>query len=264
MAAEVISKQSHPHLEALSDPPGDARHLASVAVAAPRPTLPPLLRTPPRHADAFAVEDMVREIVMSGQGTAVSHAHRVLKRALDLTVAVIGLTLCAPLFLLIILLIRLDSEGPAFFRQRRVGYLGRPFFMVKFRTMVAGSIVQLDGETHKPRRDPRITRIGRFLRTTSLDELPQLINVLRGEMSLVGPRPELVEIVRANYMPWQYQRFLVPQGITGWWQVTGRGNKLCHQHTDDDLYYITHASFAFDLKILLMTVRAVLVREGAF
>lgn len=189
--------------------------------------------------------------------------YRMAKRALDVAVALVGLVLCAPIFVAIALLIRLDSNGPAFFIQERVGYLGKPFRMVKFRTMRVGSGVLLD-EQYKTGCDPRVTGVGSWLRKTSIDELPQLWNVLRGQMSLVGPRPELSAIIQAHYEPWQYRRFQVPQGMTGWWQVNGRGTKLLYQHTDDDLYYIDHASFGFDLGILLRTVGAVIRREGAF
>lgn len=188
----------------------------------------------------------------------------VAKRILDVVVALVGLVVCAPLFLIIAVLIKLDSPGPVFFQQVRVGYRGRFFRMVKFRTMVVGSERAVPNGSHKRPDDPRVTRVGRWLRRTSLDELPQLLNVLRGEMSLVGPRPEMVEIVLQHYEPWQYQRFLVPQGLTGWWQVTGRSTKLMHRHTEDDLYYIAHASLWFDLEILLRTVPAVLRGHGAF
>ncbi len=178
--------------------------------------------------------------------------------------ATVLLILLAPLFFMIAICIRMDSLGTIFFRQTRLGHLGRPFRMCKFRTMTYGSSVQLQQPTHKQRADARVTRVGKFLRATSLDELPQLVNVFRGEMSLVGPRPEIIEIVHEHFEPWQYARFLVPQGMSGWWQVTGRGAKLLREHTADDLYYIYRASFGFDLMILVMTVRAVIKREGAF
>lgn len=191
-------------------------------------------------------------------------SYRIAKRLLDLVGAAIGLIILSPIFLIVAILILLDSSGPVFFKQERVGFQGRPFRMLKFRTMTVGGRLPQDGGAHKRRNDHRVTRVGKILRTTSLDEVPQLINVFRGEMSLVGPRPEILSIVLGKYQPWQYQRFLVPQGMTGWWQVTGRGTKLLYEHTEDDLYYIEHASFWFDLKILLMTVRAVIRREGAF
>ncbi len=190
--------------------------------------------------------------------------YRASKRALDLAVSVLALAVLSPILIVIALLVRIDSPGPCFFVQKRIGYRGRVFGMLKFRTMVDSDTACLDVALHKHMNDPRQTRAGRFLRATSLDEIPQLINVLRGEMSLVGPRPEIVEIALAHYEPWQYRRLLVPQGMTGWWQVTGRGAKLLRQHTEDDLYYIEHASLWFDIKILVMTVRAVLRKEGAF
>lgn len=190
--------------------------------------------------------------------------YRASKRALDIAVSALALVLLSPILMVIALLVRIDSPGPCIFVQNRIGYRGRVFGMLKFRTMVESESTHLDGALHKHLNDPRLTRIGRFLRATSLDEIPQLINVLRGEMSLVGPRPEIVEIALTHYEPWQYRRLLVPQGMTGWWQVTGRGAKLLHQHTEDDLYYIEHASFWFDIRIIVMTARAVLRREGAF
>jgi lipopolysaccharide/colanic/teichoic acid biosynthesis glycosyltransferase len=116
---------------------------------------------------------------------------------------------------------------------------------------------------HKSRTDPRVTRLGKLLRSTSIDELPQLVNVLLGDMSLVGPRPELPAIV-AGYAPWQHQRHLVRPGITGWWQVRGRSDFPMHEHTELDIYYVAHKSLWFDLRILFETVRTVLVRSGAF
>ena len=185
------------------------------------------------------------------------------KRALDVSIAIAALVVFAPIMLVVALAIRLDSPGPAIFKQQRVGKNGRLFCMYKFRSMTVNAGVLLNG-VHKSESDSRITKVGQFIRKTSLDELPQLVNVLLGQMSLVGPRPELPEIVLQRYEPWQYRRLDVPQGITGWWQVTGRGKKLLWKHTADDLYYVDRASFWFDLKLLFMTVRAVLGRNGAF
>ena len=193
-----------------------------------------------------------------------------IKRAIDVAVAVVALLLGAPLLLLIAVAIRLDSPGPAVFRQERVGRGGRSFTVLKFRTMRADPSGKLrlfrgaDGRlAHKVRHDPRVTRVGRFLRATSLDELPQLVNVLRGEMSLVGPRPELVPIV-AGYAPWQHRRHAVRPGLTGWWQVCGRSDRPMHEHTELDLHYVDNVSLGFDLLILVRTVRVVLLGKGAF
>jgi len=144
--------------------------------------------------------------------------------------------------------------------------------MLKLRSMYVDADARLqevirtteDGDiTFKRRDDPRITRVGRFMRRTSLDELPQLFNVLMGDMSLVGPRPELPWLVE-RYEPWQRKRFAVPQGITGWWQVNGRSDKPMHLSTEDDLYYIQNYSILLDIIILWKTLTAVLKRRGAF
>jgi lipopolysaccharide/colanic/teichoic acid biosynthesis glycosyltransferase len=144
--------------------------------------------------------------------------------------------------------------------------------MYKFRTMYAGAEAMQDQVTrvdengdliHKHADDPRVTRVGRWLRRTSLDELPQLFNILCGQMSLVGPRPEMPWLVD-QYEPWQRKRFEVPQGLTGWWQISGRADKPMHLNTEDDLYYIRNYSVWMDLKILWMTVRVVVARRGAY
>jgi exopolysaccharide biosynthesis polyprenyl glycosylphosphotransferase len=197
---------------------------------------------------------------------------RLVKRAFDLVVGLVALLLAGLPMGLIALLIRLDSPGPVLFRQQRVGENGRLFDMLKFRTMVADAeklqaqvqVTNEDGDLiHKRKDDPRVTRIGRFLRRFSLDELPQLLNVLRGDMSLVGPRPELPWLVD-RYEPWQRKRFAVPQGLTGWWQVNGRSDRPLHLNTEDDLYYVYNYSLWLDLRILLMTPIAALRGRGAF
>jgi exopolysaccharide biosynthesis polyprenyl glycosylphosphotransferase len=197
---------------------------------------------------------------------------RIAKRLFDLLVGGLSVLVAALPMAVIALLIRLDSPGPTLFRQKRVGENGRLFDMFKFRTMVRdaeGLQDQMNVETddgkvlHKRPHDPRVTRIGRFLRRYSLDELPQLFNVVRGEMSLVGPRPEMPWLVD-KYEPWQRKRFAVPQGLTGWWQVNGRSDKPMHLHTEDDLYYVYNYSLWLDLRILLMTPLAALRGRGAF
>jgi exopolysaccharide biosynthesis polyprenyl glycosylphosphotransferase len=196
---------------------------------------------------------------------------RMVKRAFDLMVGALLTLVAAPVLAVVAVLIRLEGPGPALIRQPRVGENGRPFDMLKFRTMVAGAermpqpaAPEDDGSpVHKRRDDPRVTRLGRFLRRFSLDELPQLVNVLRGEMSLVGPRPELPWLVD-RYQPWQRKRFAVPQGLTGWWQINGRSDKPMHLNTEDDLYYVYNYSLWLDILILLRTPLAVFLGRGAF
>lgn len=198
---------------------------------------------------------------------------RLNKRIFDILVGSILLILTAPFMLLVAIAVKLDSRGPIIFKQERVGENGRLFTMYKFRSMIDGAEADppaLIFKDHKPDEiihkmpdDPRATRIGRFIRQTSLDELPQLINVLMGDMSLVGPRPEMPWLVD-KYEPWQRKRFAVPQGITGWWQVNSRSHKLMHLNTEDDLYYIQNYSLLLDFQILWKTVGAVIRRQGAF
>ena len=194
----------------------------------------------------------------------------VFKRWLDLLIASFLIILLAPVLLLIACATWLDMRGAIFYRQRRIGRYGQTFTMYKFRTMISDrrQTRQPYGgperrKAHKTASDPRVTRTGKFMRRTSLDELPQLFNVLRGEMSIVGPRPELPEIVGA-YEPWQHQRHLVLPGITGWWQTHGRSGLMMHEHTELDIYYVENVSFSMDVRILLGTVRALVSRAGAF
>lgn len=201
-----------------------------------------------------------------------NHYQRMTKRVFDLCVTIPLLILIAPLLLIITILIKTDSPGPALYVSKRVKENGEFFGMIKFRTMRLNADQQLlqimqkdkDGNlVHKRRDDPRVTKIGKFLRKTSLDELPQIFNIIKGDMSLIGPRPELPELV-SLYEPWQRKRFTVPQGVTGWWQVNGRSDKPMHLNTQDDLYYIQHYSIWLDLQILLKTVLVVIRGKGAF
>ncbi len=203
---------------------------------------------------------------------ALNEYQRLAKRAFDLAVTLAILPLALPVMGLVALFIRLEGAGPVLFRQVRVGENGRLFEMLKFRTMVDGAetmqeVVLEHDETgrpiHKRPDDPRVTRVGRVLRRLSLDELPQLFNVLKGEMSLVGPRPELPALVE-KYQPWQRKRFAVPQGMTGWWQVNGRSDRLMHLHTEDDLFYVQNYSLWLDVYILWKTLWAVLSGRGAY
>lgn len=210
--------------------------------------------------------------LISLRESVLNESQRLLKRCFDVAMSSLALLLLTPLLLIIALLIKLDAPGPIFFHQERVGEHGKRFKMIKFRSMYQDAerrwreVVRRDDQgnlLHKQADDPRITRIGRLLRRTSLDELPQLINVLRGEMSLVGPRPEMPYIT-AEYESWQWQRFRVPPGMTGWWQINGRSDKPMHLHTEDDLYYVQNYSFWLDLVIILKTIVVVLRGHGAY
>ena len=191
-----------------------------------------------------------------------------LKRVIDLALGSLGLVVAAPLFFLIWLLIKIEDRGPVFFKQVRIGRHGRPFIVYKFRTMVVDAEARLKelqqenerrGPLFKMTRDPRITRVGRFLRDSSLDELPQLINVLRGEMSLVGPRPALPSEV-AQFDPELRDRLKVKPGLTGLWQVEARDNPSFDAYRRLDLYYVENWSVSLDLIILLATVEQVVAR----
>ncbi|MFV9504567.1 MAG: sugar transferase [Oscillochloridaceae bacterium umkhey_bin13] len=210
--------------------------------------------------------------LISLRESALTPGQRALKRMFDIVTSLVLIGLFSPILALIALLIKLESPGPIFFFQERIGEHGRRFRMIKFRSMYADAdrrwhkVARRD-ETgrliHKMSNDPRVTRVGRKLRRTSLDELPQLFNVLRGEMSLVGPRPEMPYIA-AEYEPWQWQRFRVPPGMTGWWQVNGRSDRPMHLNTEDDLYYIQNYSFWLDLRILFKTLIVVWQGHGAY
>jgi lipopolysaccharide/colanic/teichoic acid biosynthesis glycosyltransferase len=193
------------------------------------------------------------------------------KRMTDIAGAMLGLVVALPVFLMVAVLIKLGSPGPVFFRQLRTGRGGVPFLMYKFRSMVLDaedrkheliSHNEQDGPAFKIAADPRVTRLGRFLRNSSLDELPQLWNVLRGEMSLVGPRPLPCDESN-SCLDWQRRRLEVTPGLTGIWQVHGRGEVTFNEWIRMDLEYVRRCSFWQDMKILLATVPAVVQRRGA-
>ena len=197
---------------------------------------------------------------------------RVVKRTVDLVGASVGLVLVAIPMAIIALAIRLNSSGPALFKQERMGQGGSTFWCLKFRTMEVGADQKLEvlrsgtahqGATFKLERDPRVTGVGRFLRRTSLDELPQLWNVLRNEMSLVGPRPHQLSDVH-RYSEEDQRRLLAKPGITGLWQVSGRSDTSWDENVMMDLYYVENWSLSFDIIILLRTVKAVLTGSGAY
>jgi lipopolysaccharide/colanic/teichoic acid biosynthesis glycosyltransferase len=195
-----------------------------------------------------------------------------LKRVLDVVVSSVLLVLLLPLMLVIAGLVRWDSSGPVLFRQRRAGLEGRPFTVLKFRTMDADAearlpdLVSLDSlaePVFKFEHDPRVTRVGRWLRRWSLDELPQLVNVLRGEMSLVGPRPEQVDLVD-RYSEEERDRLRVKPGVTGPMQVYGRGRLGLDERVAVEREYIENLTIGRDLRILGLTLPAILTRRGAF
>jgi exopolysaccharide biosynthesis polyprenyl glycosylphosphotransferase len=207
-----------------------------------------------------------------GTRRAMPLSRRLTKRALDL-----ALTLAAlPFFLLLTLLvgvaIRLEGPGPIFFKQRRVGEGGKELNVFKFRSMVLDAETkraeleqfnEASGPLFKMKNDPRITRVGRFIRRFSIDEVPQIINILRGEMSWVGPRPGLPEEV-AQYQHWQRKRLNAPPGLTGLWQISGRSEVAFEEMCLMDIYYIENWSLGLDLQIILRTVPRVLMRSGAY
>lgn len=179
----------------------------------------------------------------------------------DIFFSLLILTLLAPFWLLIILFIHLDSRGKALFVHERIGKNGKPFQLYKFRTMVDGSSDQEFAPVSLD--DKRITRIGKFLRRTSLDEIPQFWNVLKGEMSIVGPRPEMGFIVK-KYTILEKTRLLVKPGITGLWQIRGRKDLPLHLNVEYDFFYIQHESLWLDLIILFKTISVVISGKGAY
>jgi lipopolysaccharide/colanic/teichoic acid biosynthesis glycosyltransferase len=183
-------------------------------------------------------------------------------RALDLLLAALMLVVAAPLILLAAIAIRLESRGPVVFRQRRVGQDGRPLDLWKLRTMVAGA-ERMGAGIYVLEGDPRITRAGRLLRRYSLDELPNLVNVLRGEMAIVGPRPTVQEQVD-RYTDRQRRRLEVKPGITGWAQVNGRASLPWPERIELDVWYVDHRSLALDVRILLRTAWLLLTGRGLY
>jgi lipopolysaccharide/colanic/teichoic acid biosynthesis glycosyltransferase len=210
---------------------------------------------------------------VSGCRTETGHAaYQVAKRLFDIVFAFVLLFSLAPIWVVSAILIRLTSPGPVIYRQVRVGEHGKTFVCLKLRTMVPDAHVQrmdivtlneTTGPVFKIRRDPRVTRVGRFLRKLSVDEMPQLVNVIRGDMSIVGPRPPLPAEVE-HYSPRQLGRLTVKPGLTCLWQVSGRSHIGFEEWVELDLRYIRRRNFWFDLWIVLRTVPAVLLARGAF
>ncbi len=218
------------------------------------------------------VEDLGGIPMIGVRDISISGSQLFLKRSMDVAISLLGLFLLLPLFVIVAIAIRLDSPGPVFFRQIRVGKGEKLFSLYKFRSMREGAeeeqeklmaLNEADGVFFKIRDDPRVTRVGRFLRRTSIDELPQLFNVLMGHMSLVGPRPATPAEVQ-RYQPWHKRRLEVAPGITGLWQVSGRSQLSFDEMVLLDLYYIENWSPLLDVQIMLRTIPKVIVGEGAY
>lgn len=181
--------------------------------------------------------------------------YRFVREVVDRVVAALLLVVLLPLMLVIAAAVRLDSPGPVFFRQRRAGRYAQPFTIVKFRTM---SVLAPKSSLKVSDDDPRVTRVGRLLRRSGLDEIPQLWNVLKGEMAVIGPRPEQIALM-GYYQPWHHERHLIKPGVTGWWQVHHRDSVPMHLNIDKDLHYVRFQSLALDAAILARTMRIALV-----
>ena len=218
------------------------------------------------------VEDLGGIPMIGVRDISISGSQRFVKRAMDVAISLVGIIFLFPLFILLAVMIRLDSPGPAVFRQIRVGKQEQLFACFKFRSMKVGADEEKDrlldknevrGPVFKMRDDPRITGMGRFIRRTSMDELPQLFNVLMGHMSLVGPRPAIPSEVQ-RYQPWHKRRLEVAPGMTGLWQVSGRSELSFDEMVLLDLYYIENWSPLLDLQILVRTLPKAILGEGAY
>ncbi|WDH85037.1 MULTISPECIES: sugar transferase [Paenibacillus] len=219
----------------------------------------------------MALESGVYEATL--ERTEANQTYLIMKRLTDMVASLLGLIVLSPLFLLLAVLIKLeDPKGPVFFKQQRVGKNERVFYMYKFRSMVHNaeelleqllSQNEVSGAMFKMKNDPRVTKIGRFIRKTSLDELPQLWNVVRGDMSLVGPRPPLPREVE-EYSLYDKQRLHVTPGCTGLWQVSGRNSVGFKEMVEMDLQYIRNRKYWYDIGIILKTVKLLFGAKDAF
>ncbi|MCA9909243.1 MAG: sugar transferase, partial [Anaerolineae bacterium] len=217
-------------------------------------SLPVNIRIAPDYSDLayfhMTIEDFAGIPLVGLRYDMLTIWQRIIKRLFDIVGASVLLIAFLPLIIIIAIAIKLDSRGPILFRQQRAGERGRLFTMYKFRSMVWDAENQITySQNYKHADDPRVTRVGRWLRRLSLDEIPQFVNVLFGDMSLVGPRPELPQVI-GHYSPLQWKRFEVPQGVTGWWQINGRADLPMYEHTDYDVFYIRNYSVWLDVMIL--------------
>jgi len=258
LEAAHSSGQRLPFVAATGSKPAAARTDRSSSGAAPTHPSPPIVEAAPLVSPAHW-----------------PRRRRAVKRTLDIVISAVGLLVVAPFLPFIAVAIVIESPGPVFFRQRRLGRNGREFNILKLRTMRTAAEDRLKNDDELRRRfedngfklpageDPRVTRVGRFLRRTSLDELPQLINVLRGDMSVVGPRPPLVEQIDALYGDLVVFYFSVRPGLTGPWQVQGRSDLSAEERCRLDVDYAGRATIRTDLELLLRTVPAVVSKRGA-
>ena len=198
--------------------------------------------------------------------------YHLVKRMIDVVLSLFGLVLISPFVVIIAILIKIDSKGPVFFKHHRIGKNGKPFSMYKFRTMKDGAEAMINdftpeqleewSENFKLKDDPRITRIGKFLRKTSLDELPQLSNILRGDMSIVGPRP-VIEVELEEYGNDKDEFLSIRPGLTGWWASNGRSEISYPERCSYELYYVRNESFWLDVKVMFLSVFSVFLHKGA-
>ena len=198
--------------------------------------------------------------------------YHLVKRMIDVVLSLFGLVLISPFVVIIAILIKIDSKGPVFFKHHRIGKNGKPFSMYKFRTMKDGAEAMINdftpeqleewSENFKLKDDPRITRIGKFLRKTSLDELPQLINILRGDMSIVGPRP-VIEVELEEYGNDKDEFLATRPGLTGWWASNGSSEISYPDRRSYELYYVRNESFWLDVKVMFLSVFSVFLHKGA-
>lgn len=198
--------------------------------------------------------------------------YHLVKRMIDVVLSLFGLVLISPFVVIIAIHIKIDSKGPVFFKHHRIGKNGKPFSMYKFRTMKDGAEAMINdftpeqleewNENFKLKDDPRITRIGKFLRKTSLDELPQLVNILRGDMSIVGPRP-VIEVELEEYGNDKDEFLSIRPGLTGWWASNGRSEISYPERCSYELYYVRNESFWLDVKVMFMSVFSVFLHKGA-
>ena len=224
-------------------------------------------------ASAETSESVPRQVYLHEEQIKRNSTYLFFKKTFDLICAICGLIVLTPVFLVVAMIIKLeDPKGPIFFKQTRVGMNEKEFTMYKFRSMVSDAEEKLEallsknevsGAMFKMKEDPRVTKIGRIIRKTSIDELPQLWNVVKGDMSLVGPRPPLPREVE-EYTPYQKQRLLVTPGCTGLWQATVRNSVGFEEMVELDLEYIINRNFIYDIKIICITVRKVLKNNDAY